>query len=119
MWQLATRGECTRERVAHPFVVSRPHRDPASAISSEERLPSIAVLPFANLSGDKDQEYFSDGLAEEIINALAKIPRLKVIARHRRSPSRDRTLTSAGSPRRWAWPEFSKAACGARAIVSA
>jgi serine/threonine protein kinase len=43
--------------------------------------PSIAVLPFANISGDKDQEYFSDGLAEEIINALVKIPGLKVIAR--------------------------------------
>lgn len=56
-------------------------KDSASAISSEQRLPSIAVLPFANLSGDKEQEYFSDGLAEEIINALAKIPRLKVIAR--------------------------------------
>ncbi|HUG73354.1 MAG TPA: tetratricopeptide repeat protein, partial [Steroidobacteraceae bacterium] len=37
--------------------------------------------PFANMSGDKEQEYFSDGLAEEIINALAKIDGLKVIAR--------------------------------------
>ena len=33
--------------------------------------PSIAVLPFANLSADKENEYFSDGLAEEIVNALA------------------------------------------------
>jgi serine/threonine-protein kinase len=47
--------------------------------SSEQ--PSIAVLPFANMRGDKEQEYFSDGLAEEIINALVKIPGLKVIAR--------------------------------------
>jgi TolB-like protein/Tfp pilus assembly protein PilF len=45
------------------------------------RLPSIAVLPFSNMSGDKEQEYFSDGLAEEIINALAQIAGLKVIAR--------------------------------------
>ncbi len=43
--------------------------------------PSIAVLPFANMSSDKEQEYFSDGLAEEILNLLAKIPALKVIAR--------------------------------------
>lgn len=43
--------------------------------------PSIAVLPFANMSGDKENEYFSDGLAEEILNALAKIPGLKVSAR--------------------------------------
>ena len=43
--------------------------------------PSIAVLPFANMSGDKDNEYFSDGLAEEIINALTRIPGLKVTAR--------------------------------------
>jgi len=43
--------------------------------------PSIAVLPFANMSGDKEQEYFSDGLAEEIINALAQCPGLKVTAR--------------------------------------
>ena len=43
--------------------------------------PSIAVLPFVNMSGDKEQEYFSDGLAEEIINALTKISGLQVIAR--------------------------------------
>jgi len=43
--------------------------------------PSIAVLPFANMSRDADDEYFSDGLAEEIINALAQLPGLKVIAR--------------------------------------
>jgi TolB-like protein/Tfp pilus assembly protein PilF len=43
--------------------------------------PSIAVLPFANMSDDKEQDYFSDGLAEEIINLLAQIPALKVIAR--------------------------------------
>src|SRR6185503_2888369 len=43
--------------------------------------PSIAVLPFANMSGDKENEYFSDGLAEEVINALAHIPGLKVTAR--------------------------------------
>jgi serine/threonine-protein kinase len=52
-----------------------------TASKQAQRPASIAVLPFANLSGDKDQEYFSDGLAEEILNALVKIPGLKVIAR--------------------------------------
>ena len=53
-----------------------------SAIASPiEKTPSIAVLPFANMSRDADDEYFSDGLAEEIINALTQIAGLKVIAR--------------------------------------
>jgi serine/threonine-protein kinase len=45
------------------------------------RLPSIAVLPFINLSGDVENEYFCDGLAEELLNAMAKIVGLKVAAR--------------------------------------
>lgn len=43
--------------------------------------PSIAVLPFADLSQQKDQEYFSDGLAEELLNSLVKVPGLHVAAR--------------------------------------
>ena len=46
-----------------------------------EATASIAVLPFANLSADRENEYFGDGLAEEIINALAQVEGLKVIAR--------------------------------------
>jgi adenylate cyclase len=42
---------------------------------------SIAVLPFVDMSADKDQEYMSDGIAEELLNLLAKIPQLRVIAR--------------------------------------
>jgi TolB-like protein len=52
-----------------------------SAPKPLEERPSIAVLPFANMSRDADDEYFSDGLAEEISNALVKLPGLKVIAR--------------------------------------
>jgi len=42
--------------------------------------PSIAVLPFANMSGDPEQEYFADGMVEEIITALCRIRWLVVIA---------------------------------------
>jgi serine/threonine protein kinase len=52
-----------------------------AAQPATEPQPSIAVLPFVNMSGDKEQEYFSDGLAEEIINALTQIPDLKVTSR--------------------------------------
>ena len=44
-------------------------------------VPSLAVLPFANLSADKENEYFSDGLAEDIIDALTQVPGLRVMAR--------------------------------------
>jgi TolB-like protein/Tfp pilus assembly protein PilF len=53
----------------------------ASSASEEKTSPSIAVLPFANMSADPDQEYFCDGLAEEIINALTQIEDLHVVAR--------------------------------------
>ena len=44
--------------------------------------PSIAVLPFQNMSGDPEQEYFADGMVEEIITALSRIHWLFVIARN-------------------------------------
>jgi len=53
---------------------------PASA-SADLDDKSVAVLAFANLSDDKDNEYFSDGISEELLNVLAKIPGLKVTAR--------------------------------------
>ena len=46
-----------------------------------EIIPSIAVLPFINMSSDPEQEYFSDGISEEILNVLAKIPNLHVTSR--------------------------------------
>src|ERR671937_81106 len=42
---------------------------------------SIAVLPFANMSGKAEEDYFSDGMTEELLNVLAKVPQLKVVAR--------------------------------------
>jgi serine/threonine protein kinase/Tfp pilus assembly protein PilF len=54
---------------------------PKAGARAKEQQPSIAVLPFANMSADPENEYFSDGLAEEILNSLTRIRGLKVIAR--------------------------------------
>ena len=54
---------------------------PVVTEKSEERRKSIAVLPFTNMSADPEQEYFCDGMAEEIINVLSHIENLRVIAR--------------------------------------
>lgn len=57
---------------------------PGTPTVSKAPLPgakSIAVLPFVNLSSDLDQEYFSDGLSEELLNVLSRIPALRVVAR--------------------------------------
>src|SRR3982751_85585 len=53
-------------------------KDPTALVDPSK---SIAVLPFSNLSADAANEYFCDGLAEELLNALAKVERLKVAAR--------------------------------------
>jgi serine/threonine-protein kinase len=55
---------------------------PPAGISSAQPPPhSVAVLPFVNMSGDRDQDYFSDGLSEELINALSLVDALQVAAR--------------------------------------
>jgi TolB-like protein/Tfp pilus assembly protein PilF len=58
-------------------------RIPAASPAAPEAIPeqSIAVLPFLDMSQAKDQSYFSDGITEELLNVLAKIPQLKVAAR--------------------------------------
>ncbi|MGE5168349.1 MAG: tetratricopeptide repeat protein [Deltaproteobacteria bacterium] len=54
---------------------------PPKESSAADTTKSIAVLPFVNMSGDKDNEYFSDGISEEILNALAQVRGLKVAGR--------------------------------------
>ena len=61
---------------------------------SEDDRPSIAVLPFADMSPEGDQEYFSDGMAEEILNVLAKIRELRVAARTSAFALKDVDLTA-------------------------
>ena len=79
--------------IAAMFVLARPlsfrpprtaasiasHKKPAPPLPS---IPSIAVLPFTNLSGNPQQEYFSDGISAELINELSRVPGLFVIARN-------------------------------------
>src|SRR5262249_17208418 len=61
--------------------VEPPPSDQSAKLKFVGHSPSIAVLPFANLSNDPDNDYFCDGLAEELLNALSKIDELKVAAR--------------------------------------
>ncbi len=61
--------------------VQRKTKAAASRSVDDEGRRTIAVLPFVNMSGDADNEYFSDGIAEEILNLLSKLPQLKVSSR--------------------------------------
>src|SRR5262249_17034291 len=69
---------CLRKTPAERFQTIAEVVAALQAVGLTRQAPSIAVLPFTNMSGDKENEYFGDGLAEEIINALTKVPGLKV-----------------------------------------
>src|SRR5438552_5236021 len=84
-------GEQTLKNIARPVHVFRiiidPSRRPATPKSAVPALalpdkPSVAVLPFTNMSGDPEQEFVSDGVAEDVITALSHYPSLFVIARN-------------------------------------
>jgi TolB-like protein/class 3 adenylate cyclase len=82
-------GQQQLKNIAHPVRVYRIRADRLgdAAVGAQPALalpdkPSIAVLPFQNMSGDPEQEYFADGMVEEIITALSRIRWLFVIARN-------------------------------------
>jgi TolB-like protein/class 3 adenylate cyclase len=85
--EFADLGEQSLKNIARPLRVYRVGSSPAArepfttpATLPLPDKPSIAVLPFANMSGDPEQEYFADGMVEEIITALSRIRWLFVIA---------------------------------------
>src|SRR5262249_33042695 len=87
--EFADLGEQSLKNIARPLRAYRigpataPEQSaaPSSALPLPDK-PSIAVLPFANMSGDPEQDYFADGMVEEIITALSRIRWLFVIARN-------------------------------------
>jgi adenylate cyclase len=80
LWKPWRKPETTATK-AQPASAPSPEATNAAALAPTAQSASIAVLAFANLSDDKSNEYFSDGISEELLNVLAKIPRLKVSAR--------------------------------------
>ncbi|MCU4652727.1 LuxR C-terminal-related transcriptional regulator [Roseibacterium sp. SDUM158016] len=63
-------------------IVGAPHPEPPEGLPPRPDKPSIAVLAFENMSGDPEQEFFSDGITDEIITALSRSPWLFIIARN-------------------------------------
>jgi adenylate cyclase len=82
---------------------------PASALALPDK-PSIAVLPFENMSGDREQEYFADGIVEDIITGLSRIKWLFVIARNSTIAYKGRAVDVKRSAASWACAMPSKAA---------
>jgi len=104
-------GEQQVKNIAEPvraYMVSMVMATPSASTSAEEHAnatlpaghstlksamkPSIAVLPFANMSGDQEQEYFSDGITEDLITAFSNISRLSVVSRNTAFTYKGRTV---------------------------
>ncbi len=78
-----TAAAALEQQPAEPEVAApvEPTTEPTAPAEPTDNRRSIAVLPFENMSGDRENEYFSDGIAEEILNLLTKLPQLRVASR--------------------------------------
>lgn len=90
--ELGVKPEAETVRLHEMLRDGRPAPSPAAAGPAATDKPSIAVLPFQNLSGDPEQEYFADGMVEEIITALSRLRWLFVIARNSSFTYRNRAM---------------------------
>src|SRR5689334_6937529 len=92
---IARKGVRFVGEVANETEAAKPMEAPAivaAAANPAEAKPAIAVLPFANISGDPEQEYFADGLSEDIITDLSRVSALFVVARHAAFSYKGRTV---------------------------
>jgi adenylate cyclase len=87
----AYRVEPSEARQPTSVTVASGHSAPAASLPLPDK-PSVAVLPFQNMSGDPEQEYFADGMVEDIITALSRFKSLFVIARNSSFTYKDRAV---------------------------
>jgi adenylate cyclase len=93
-------GEQELKNIARPVRVYR-LTPPTSDLALPDK-PSIAVLPFQNMSGDPEQEYFTDGMVEDIITGLSRVKWLFVVARNSTFTYKDRSdRCETNRPRTW------------------
>ena len=126
MTSASSRLASTRENIPRPILIYRvdwatgPLTSAgvfAGALALPDK-PSIAVLPFVNMSGDREQDYFADGITEDLISALSHYRWFFVIARNSTFAYKGRALDVKQIAANWASATCSKAAFEKRRIES-
>ena len=105
-------------RPVHVFRIAGAVPEPSQVGPVETRQPSVAILPFANMSGDPEQRWFSDGITEDIITELSRFRLLKVVARNSSFRYRDLDVDIRRVGRGSASIMWSRAASGGSASGS-
>ena len=108
-------GTQTLKNIAQPVRAYRVTDTPAVVVAATRPAsdkPSIAVLPFTNMSGDPEQEYFSDGISEDIITELSKFRSLFVISRNSAFAFKGQSISVREISRKLGCATSSRGACG-------